>query len=120
MKRITVILISLFFFITSCKEEPVNKDLAFSVMSLQEQALELKVQTFWLKTHLNSCLSELEKQRGLKPMEFDLEKAMGLPKLKSVPDITKKHQPFYTPYKPFQKQTIKSEDWTNERLTRIS
>ena len=97
-------------------KEPTNisEKLAFRVMKLDHQAMEFSIQVHWFSDRLERCLAEIEAQKGLEPIPFDWDEAIGF-KMKSDPNITKlqscpsQSRPFYMPFPRVKKQKIKKE-----------
>ncbi|HDZ69048.1 MAG TPA: hypothetical protein ENH43_01350 [Phycisphaerales bacterium] len=94
--------------------QTTNKELVFRVVTLQHKAEQLSAQANWFRVHLEKCLTELEKEKGLEPMEFDWLKAEGYPKcFIRDPNIPKRNivepQPFYAPYHSPKVREIEAE-----------
>ena len=94
--------------------QTTNKELVFRVVTLQHKAERLSAQANWFRVHLGKCLTELEKEKGLEPMEFDWLKAEGYPKcFIRDPNISKRYivepQPFYVPYHSPKVREIEAE-----------
>jgi len=99
--------------------EAINEKLAFNVMELDHESMELAIQVGWLRGHLEKCLAKLEAQYGLEPVPFDWTKAMGFPKVKRNPNhpewYTPKPRPFYVPYPTVKKSEINTEKYANPK-----
>jgi len=101
----------------ACVTSFITKDLAFSIRTLQDQTDELQEQTKWLALRLNRCLTELEKQSGIEPINLTDAEIMGFYQFKSDPNLSaqypNKPEPLYVPYKSPPMSDTNSEDWTH-------
>jgi len=107
-----------------CKEndtkptpKPISEKLAFNVMELDHESIELAIQVGWLRGRLESCLFQLERKVGLEPKPFDWIEASGFPNIKRDPNRPERYalEPtsIYVPYPTIKKSGINIERYTD-------